>query len=160
MRDDSHSARMNLRIVAALFVMLFAQLLSGCGSSDFEYATVSGRITLDGEPVSNARVVFVPQRSEGRTEVGSYSAGTTDAEGKYRLKTIASSPRNGAVIGNHRVTASTRVVRVDPADPERVITDVEEIFPENVTNRHRTPLYYKVPAGGTSEANFDIASEE
>lgn len=55
---------------------------SGCGGgvSDMpELASVSGKVTLDGEPVVGILVLFKPD--SGRAAIG-----TTDAEGKYTLE--------------------------------------------------------------------------
>jgi len=71
-------------------------LQSGCGysSSDIDLGKVTGTVTLDGEPLANALLTFVPD--SGRSSVG-----TTDSAGFYRLKYTGDS--EGAVLGEHKV---------------------------------------------------------
>jgi len=82
------------------FVVLvgFGVLLSliGCGRGDYpETVSVTGRVTLDGQPLPDAIVTFMPvdgQRS---------GSGTTDARGAFSLSTFQSG--DGAVPGDHQV---------------------------------------------------------
>ena len=60
-----------------LYVMLLG-LVTGCSSSGPEIASVSGRITMDGKPLANATVVFIPEN-------GRPAGARTDADGKYVL---------------------------------------------------------------------------
>ncbi|MFW6170145.1 MAG: hypothetical protein ACODAD_06620 [Planctomycetota bacterium] len=66
-------------------------LLSGCGDSTpvLDTEPVEGVVTLDGEPVPEATVMFSPV-NEGE---GTAAAGMTDAEGEYRL---TAQPSGGA----------------------------------------------------------------
>ena len=81
--------------VAVLFVLVS----TGCGpSSDMpELGTVTGVVTLDGQPLPGVTVKFVP--AEGRT-----SSGLTDAGGKYEL--IYTRDVKGAPVGEHKVYIS------------------------------------------------------
>ncbi len=54
-------------------------LLAGCSQSGHELAPVNGRITLDGQPVVSAMVMFQPESK------GSPSYGSTDQDGRYQL---------------------------------------------------------------------------
>ncbi|MCG6157995.1 carboxypeptidase-like regulatory domain-containing protein [Rubinisphaera margarita] len=77
-------------------------LLVGCGgggSSDQpELGKVSGTVTMDGQPLSNVTVTFVPQS-------GAPSFGVTDESGKYEL--TYSGSEKGAAIGEHKVSITT-----------------------------------------------------
>ena len=66
----SLSRRMALLITVGSFLAV-----SGCGRSDL--AKITGRVTLDGEPIENAVLRFIPH------EKGSVSVGRTDANGEY-----------------------------------------------------------------------------
>ncbi len=72
-------------------------LATGCGG-DSGLGTVTGRVTMDGEPLSGVLVTFVPQGG------GNASTGTTDANGQYRLTHAAGS---GAELGTHTVRVTT-----------------------------------------------------
>ncbi len=86
-------SRMLSRRPSALVCLLMG-LLSGCGTSGPELGTVSGTVTLDGQPLDGATVIFQPQ-------VGKASFGRTDPTGKYAMRYSKSSL--GALIGPHRV---------------------------------------------------------
>ena len=75
--------------------LLLTGLLSGCGSDTetVELGVVTGVVTDNGAPVSNAIVEFFPD--DGRTSVGG-----TNAEGVYSLKY---NDEAGAVVGPCRV---------------------------------------------------------
>ncbi|MBX3422048.1 MAG: hypothetical protein KF752_10895 [Pirellulaceae bacterium] len=72
--------------------------LAGC-SDGLGLVNVEGRVTLDGQPLPDAEVVFRP--SDGRP-----SLGKTDAAGKFQLR--YSAEKLGAVPGTHSVSISTR----------------------------------------------------
>ncbi len=55
-------------------------MLVGCGKSGSTLAEVSGRVTLDGQPLVGAQLDFQPEH-----EAGSPSFGLTDADGRYEL---------------------------------------------------------------------------
>lgn len=66
---------------------------------------VSGIVTLDGQPVADATVIFTPVQVSKDT----FSAtGITDAQGKYSLKTdfSPSVTSDGAVAGEYAVTVT------------------------------------------------------
>ena len=54
-------------------------LVAGCSKTGPDIAPVSGRITLDGQPIANTDVAFYP---EGKQSV---SSGRTDKDGHYEL---------------------------------------------------------------------------
>lgn len=68
----------NALLLALANVVLWGSI--GCGSGDRpELGTVSGKVTMDGQPLSGLIVVFKPD--EGRAAVGE-----TDSEGIYELE--------------------------------------------------------------------------
>lgn len=141
----------------ALLPLLFA---AGCGRSKFDYAPVSGQVLLDGAPVKNARVVFMPSTSGTDGEAGPYSNGETDDEGRYRLRSVEERPREGAVIGSHRIIVSARKSHLDPEDRDIEIIDVQEIIPAPYYDYRNTPLTFSVPPGGSDSADFALQSKK
>lgn len=123
----------------------FAVVLAGCQS---EIVPVSGRVTLDGKPLTGAIVTFQPVRdpsADPPTATG--SVGVTNGEGHYELQLVDPS-RAGALVGEHAVTISTATasaVEGAPAEGERL--------PEAWRDSSQR---FTVPAGGTSQADFDI----
>jgi hypothetical protein len=79
-----------------ILVLPLALVATGCGDSGPELSPVSGRVTLDGEPVLGARIRFQPEASGG-----SPSYGSTDGDGRYKLGYKRDQP--GALIGWHAV---------------------------------------------------------
>ena len=78
---------------------LLAASLLGCGGSEDDLANVTGTVKMDGKPLEDASVQFVPKAG------GRPSYGRTDAQGAYTLEstdTVA-----GAKVGMHRVRIST-----------------------------------------------------
>ncbi|MCS7239330.1 MAG: carboxypeptidase-like regulatory domain-containing protein [Thermoguttaceae bacterium] len=70
-------------------------IIVGCGRSDLPpLGTVSGTVTLNGQPLEGVTVMFQPVQ-------GRPSLGQTDANGAYELRYMAGV--KGAVVGKHRV---------------------------------------------------------
>jgi len=81
---------------------LVACLLGGCSSKPSglpAIAPVSGTVTMDGQPLASATVVFESQ--SGHTAFGS-----TDAAGRYDL--VAAGRSRGAIIGPNKVRIKSR----------------------------------------------------
>ena len=74
---------------------------AGCRSSDFEIVPVSGVVTLDGQPLANARLSFNPRAVGNNLRAGPDSFGKTDQQGRFQLETI--DRIRGAVVTTHRV---------------------------------------------------------
>lgn len=82
--------------------LLLAVTSIGCGggSSDMpEVGTVTGKVMLDGEPVSGAEISFYPLDG-GRTAVA-----ISDADGGYVLR--YNGDTNGAKVGRNQVSVTT-----------------------------------------------------
>jgi hypothetical protein len=82
--------------LAALGATLLA--LAGCGGREF--AEVEGVVTLNGQPLPDAEVVFLPDPERGNP--GPRAGGYTDARGHYRIH-VERPPKDGTVLGPHRV---------------------------------------------------------
>jgi hypothetical protein len=91
-------------------------LAAGCGGGR-ELGTVSGRITLDGKPLPDARVNFQPVGDMKNPGIGSF--GKTNANGEYSL-TLIDESATGAVVGKHRVMIKAVTGGAgDPTDDKR-----------------------------------------
>jgi hypothetical protein len=118
----------------------------GCGA---DVVPVSGRVTLDGKPLAGARVTFQP-RAEGAAsgEPATGSVGQTDEDGHYTLRLIKPD-QPGAAVGEHTVTISAAAGGSDKEPPKG---------PKLTKNWYDGSKKFKVPPGGTSAANFKIAT--
>src|SRR5690242_5652638 len=92
----SCSAPPRLR-VSFLWTVLAAA--AGCGPSGPDIAHVSGRVTMDGKPLANATVVFIPE--DGRP-----AGARTNAAGDYVLNFTEG--RRGAIPGKNTVRITTQ----------------------------------------------------
>jgi hypothetical protein len=129
----------------AAFVCVVAAL--GCHG---EIVPVSGRVTLEGQPLANAVVTFQPMGSGKSAETTTTgSVGKTDSEGRFVLR-LVSPEQYGAAVGDHFVTISTSTGGTDgvPAN--------DTLLPMVWRDGSRQ---FRVPPGGTREANFDIKPE-
>jgi hypothetical protein len=104
---------------AVAAAMLLAGL--GCGSGAAKLYKVSGKITLDGQPVSAANVQFEPvDPSTGQKS----ASGRTGSDGTFSLTTNTSG--DGAMAGKYKVTVTKAKddpiqqsgPPPNPADPE------------------------------------------
>jgi hypothetical protein len=95
---------------AAIFVAI---ALSGCESAQpSNVGRVSGKITLEGQPLPDALVRFTPVQPGGSSALGK-----TDSDGNYKLS--YASGIEGAEIGQNRVSISTYTEGDPDGDPPR-----------------------------------------
>ena len=94
------------RLAATVLVLMLA---AGCSD---QYGGVSGRVTLDGEPLVGGTVEFSPAG-------GSPAYGVTDENGRYELMWTAS--QEGAPVGTNKVRI-TSFSEARPRAKERVPT--------------------------------------
>ena len=84
-----------MRLVVSLrFIACLGLACTGCGSG-LELAPVSGRVTMNGQPVTQGEITFVPHD-------GPPAMGTISADGTFQLTTLEAG--DGAVLGQHQVT--------------------------------------------------------
>ncbi len=94
-------------------VSLSVVVLGSCGTpTPTNVGKVSGKVTLEGQPLPDALVTFAPVKAGGSTALGK-----TDANGSYRLN--YGQGVDGAEIGENRVTISTFDEGAPDVDPPR-----------------------------------------
>jgi hypothetical protein len=121
-------------------VVTFAVALAGCGAKS-DLAAVHGKVTLDGQPLANAFVVFSP------TAHGTTSYGRTDASGSYEM--MFTDNEKGAWIGENLVRISTADLdRGGGAGPKERVP---------IVYNQETTLKAEVQRGGNT-FNFDLKS--
>jgi hypothetical protein len=131
-------------LAAVVSIGLFA---AGCGGQG-DVVPVSGRVTLNGQPLAGATVAFQPV-SPGMNErpEACGSAGRTDASGQFTLRLIEPD-RDGALVGEHIVTISTGSAAGG---------DAAALKGERLPKAWRDGSQrFEVPAGGTAAANFEV----
>jgi hypothetical protein len=129
-----------------LAAMTAGLLVAGCGSGGPEIAYVTGRVTLDGKPLPNATVVFIPEN-------GRPAGARTDADGNYVLN--FSEGRQGAIPGKALVRISTLRDAEQDDQGQSIAGSPETIHANYNTN---TQLTFTVEPRKKNVANFDLKS--
>jgi len=130
------------RIVRVMAALLTLTLAVGCNSEKLpRLGRVSGTVTLDGQPVTDASITF-----EGAKEGEPPSLGKTDATGKYEL--YYSRGHKGATIGEHAVQINTYQAASDE-NP----TPKKETIPAKYNAKSELKQTVK---GGTNKIDFDL----
>ncbi|QDU73189.1 hypothetical protein Pan97_01560 [Bremerella volcania] len=139
---------MNTRGLSLCLLLTISQLV-GCGGSGNPIGTVNGKVTLNGEPVSEAYVMFEP------VEGGRSSFGITDTDGNYQLTYMAEN--DGALVGEHTVRITTQ--RGAKRDDRGQITQpgVKEKFPPEYNTESTQQVTVE---SGRNEINFDVISDK
>ena len=146
--QDLDRTKPNWFSVALPLLLLVNVTGVGCQRHEIKTAPVSGTVTLNGQPLRDATIVFQPSRG---SRPGPPSAGETDDEGHFELSFADETP--GAVVGPHRVMISTRKMGPSPQNEDREI----ELFKEQVPDLYRqTPLEFEVPEAGAHNAIFAL----
>jgi len=141
----------------AFALALVSLTIVGCGGSKGDLppvVPVSGTVTLDGKPLANAGIVFIPT---GQTRGGTFS-GATDENGHYEL--LDRESRKGTTVGEFKVICNKWVLpdgkdfpkdsKVSPLE-----SNAKELLPPRYSNEAQTQLKATVPAGGTT-VNFEL----
>jgi hypothetical protein len=122
-----------------LAVFLLALATAGCGSQ-YDLHPVTGKVTLDGNPLENAVVTF--QSVSG----GTSASGTTDASGVYSLHDIRPDGGPGAEPGEYVVSVSwTEPPAVDLSQMDASSPDYDKITTA-ASNPNSGPVASKFPA--------------
>lgn len=120
-----------LRACAGAGLALAALALTGCGGDKVKLVPAEGVLKIGDKPAANVSVQFMPDVTKGAK--GPTSFGTTDADGKFRLKTYDG--QDGAVPGPHTV----------------ILADLDEERPPQgkpLTKQPRLDSKYTTGAGG------------
>jgi hypothetical protein len=135
--------------VLMLGAVNLALLGVGC-SGGAKTVPVEGVVTLDGKPLPNATVLFIPQEPGGRD-----AHGTTDADGAFSLSTDRSA--DGAFPGAYKVTVHySEPVAVSsastPVDVQKVMGQKSRkslsLLPPIYSQADKTVLKHRVPEDG------------
>jgi len=131
--------------VSLFLVALLLLSLAGCGERRSGTAIVRGKVTLNGKPVPNGTVNFIP-------EMGPAATGEIQPDGSYTLTTYK--PADGAVVGAHKVVI---VAMADNAGllPEARTPLPPPIVPVKYTSLATTDLTAQVE-DKENTINFDL----
>ena len=147
-----------------VFAGLAVILLVGCSGAEEDQWTknrpqtyqAGGLVTFDGQPLSDATVVFKPADSDGNTAVG-----RTDAEGRFVLQTFGD--KDGAIAGKHLVTV-TKVETTKPPeganlDEINFVAEERSLIPTSYGVPASSKLTAEVKADGENDFTFELTSK-
>jgi hypothetical protein len=132
-----------------LVVGLALGSLAGCGGSNLSVAPVSGTVTLNGQPLADAVVMFEPMDSSGTNTPT--SNGRTDGQGHYVLSIPVTNDK-GAVLGKHLVRIMA--AKTDKPSSDDSMTKIEEPVPAKYNAK--SELTFEVKPGGSDKADFAL----
>lgn len=133
-----------MKFAPLTFLLLCFCLFSGCGKMP---ATVSGKLTLDGQALPNADISFRP------TAAGvSMAHGRSDASGNYQLNTGTES---GLTPGTYQVTVIATEIEANAAPNADPIPKV--LTPAKYQDPETSGLTAEVKDGRNTH-NFDLKS--
>lgn len=130
--------------------MILTMIGCGNGAPDDvpDLVPVSGKVTMDGKPLSDAQVEF-----EFKGEEGGLSLGKTDSKGNYSLQ-FGSGTHSGAKVGEHLVRIKTANSYVDEQGND---VKIEETVPEKYN--WNSELTVTVTEEKSSGYDFELTSE-
>lgn len=152
--------------ITAFGLLTLTCLCLGCGS---EYPSVSGKVTYDGEPIANIRVVFSPISD---SDPGPFSVAVTDDEGAFSMETRYG--QSGAVVGPHKVGFDWSDIRSytmrdlkrnfqeSKGNPEKQakitakIAEVEQKLASRPKLKPALETDFKVPKSGADDILFEL----
>ena len=129
---------------SCLRFVLGCVVLSGCGDNHPETITVTGEVFHKGQPVEGASVVF--------TADGPLATGSTDAQGKFTLRTFRDG--DGAIAGTHRVTITKNVS--EASTPENPYPVVKNMLPQRYARPDTSQLTAVVEADKENVFRFEL----
>ena len=129
-------------------------MLSSCTPPGPE-ATVEGPLRLDGKPLDNCLITFLPGAAKG--EKSPHSTGLTDGQGRFRLR--HDTQQEGVVVGVHRVVIQDMSVAtgVPRRDHGTVDAGMEDSPASRIVRRSRVPEPYTAVA--TTPLSLEVEPE-
>jgi hypothetical protein len=112
----------------------------GCGVAT---SPISGTVQLNGTPISECKVIFVPKGG------GIASTGITDTEGHFVLQTVEAKPSRGVVPGEYNVLFGWNA----PADAETISVTPPYQIPTRYSNEG---ISFTVPVEEQKEIVFNL----
>ena len=114
-------------------------ILVGC-EEPLEFGQVSGTVSLNGKPLDEVLVMFLPEPSADNTG-GAHSECVSDSDGKYELVYSRDPQVKGALVGQHRVVIED-IAAENARDEYRPIR-IQDAYSSSA----RTPLKFEVATG-------------
>jgi len=124
-------------------------LLIGAGCGGNSPVAVRGTVTLDGNPVEGAVVLFLPEGETGRQ-----ASGQTGPDGSFKLTTVA--PNDGALRGKYKVVVQYSEGATGP--PAGNVKDAMQGM-EKAQQAKKPPPKYVIPARYSDPDKTELRQE-
>ncbi len=132
-------------------------LSGGCSKAPYKVVPVSGKVTLDGNPVPNLAVFFQPVVSDSSTDPRPASVGRTNDQGEYELTVPdPSGSKKGALVGKHRVAFTRSQPSTGPSSDMGVRMTPNPVLDPVLLRFQKSPWEVEVPSAGTKLMNFEL----
>lgn len=163
--------RRRLTAAGLCLLPLFTACTGPFTPRQLELAPVSGKLTLDGEPVAGAKVVFLPRKLFADQALPHPpAAAITDQQGVYRLQTDGT---EGAPPGEYLVLVSKRDDQSTIEETEISLLEMARGLEERPSDAATEPwmsaetipsffnwqtnLRLTIPSGGNSQADLELS---
>jgi hypothetical protein len=153
---SAEDARMLRSLTAILFAIPLAFAVAGCTPAGSP--PITGKVTLDGSPLTHADVEFEKRDKEG---VAKFAA-KTDAEGKFKVPSV---PGRTIAPGTYQVLVTKWVdAKGKETDPENVEMlkasgNAKNIVPAKYSDPAFSPLKAEIKSGANELQPFDIKTK-
>jgi len=144
-----------MRILFKQAFVFIAMSCLGCGSGGPALYSVTGKVTLDGQPLPNVNVAFFPSDQKLPS-----SGGIADSQGVYRLTTAQG--LSGAVAGKHKITVYGGQQGGPTARPEELYKNAGSKMDANgkpVGPKFENPVPEKYALPDKSNLEKDVAAK-
>lgn len=126
--------------------------LGACGGGDrLPVVTARGKVTLGGEPLSGATLVFAPQ--DGNKQVGTALSG---ANGEFEIQT---NNQRGALPGRYKVIVTKFLYtepRLQPGEHVETPGESRLLTPKKYSQLETTDLEVTVPPDGSEALEINL----
>ncbi len=137
-----------------LALAALAIALGGC-SQPPPLGSVTGVVTIDGQPLKNVLVTFTPEASGDHAQVR--SMGLSDDAGRFALRT--ETQRDGALAGEHRITVEDMAIYDAPRSEDGTILAMPPVrFPAVYADALHTPLHATVRQNASQTIAVELVS--
>lgn len=146
---------MRRRLLGSLAVVcLLAAPFAGCHRNGIPLAKARGTVTVDGKPLAQGSIQFMPDNSKGTR--GPMAVGGIDSKGQFVLRTFR--PEDGAQVGFHKVVINCwEVAGFDPKNPKAGPVP-RSLIPECYADEVASGLDAEVKPGIQNEFTFELKS--
>jgi hypothetical protein len=129
-----------------LILVVGVALTTGCGRTGPKSVTVTGDVTYRGKPVNEATVLFMSTKTRP-------ADGTTDAQGRFEMKTFVS--EDGAK-ADEQVVCVTKTVPDPRVAKDSPYAKRMSILPGRYATPVQSPLKASVTLAGPNEFHFEL----